>query len=226
MPIGGRCVWKIGAVDAGDSRARVHDGEKFTTRRQSPIRCAAQRSCIDRCNVVLRIALIAVRGECAATDVRAERTGVTAVGGGVGGVPSEGVADAPQAAGGFDFPDEAGDVVFGAGPVAGGDAERGAGAERAAVVGDFAVIKARRTRANFGKRPGGRLCIAPVSSVLAGVHASISADRRATRHRRVRRVVTTRLAGVVERFGLGVAAGGGQDKKRAEQRAGYRFSNL
>lgn len=56
---------------------------------------------------------------------------------------------AAHAAGGFDFPDEAGDVVFGAGPVGGRAAQRGDGGERCAAVGDFAEVEPGVARADF-----------------------------------------------------------------------------
>ncbi len=166
------CVDEISRVYSRTRSIENHQGEEFAPGGHAPAAGEAAQNCpVDSGDEFLGVAAYASR---TSTPIRCARIG--AVGGEVGAVPSVGAVFIAQTAGGFDFPGQSGDVVFGAGPIACRSSQRRSSAKHRAVVGDLAVVKALGARAGLGKLP--RRCggIAPIAAILARMGSGIASN--------------------------------------------------
>src|SRR5690625_480499 len=148
----------------------VNNTQQCITTRQAPVAVTAQTADVYICNILFRIATVGSMADAAilGTGVAVRAVAV---------VPGVDVVLVAQAAIiGFDLPNQAGDVVAGAGPVVGAAAQLGAGWKLIAAVGYFAVVKTifhaiiRRAGADFGQfAVAGRLVTAVLAVLPFGV---------------------------------------------------------
>ena len=137
------------------------------------------------------------RIQAAATGAAAERSRFTTIIS-LSRIPRVGVHATAKTRSSFDFPYQASDVVFGAGPRCGCNAERGASGKRRAIVGNLGEIETCCSGTEFAQRTDGGLYVTTIACVLSWVSASVTTDGCAARCGYVNRVVAGRLAGIVE----------------------------
>jgi len=209
-------VRKVSRIDARKIRAGMHQGEQFALGGHAPVVAAAERSRIDVGDELLSIAVRSVETVISAytgTDVGG--SGVARIGGAVAVVPGVGPGQVPQMRRVIDlhFPSELGNIIAGAGPVGGVGAQRetDAGAEIAAVVGDFAVVEAGGTPTGLAERAGFGLRVAPEAAILARVGRGVPGVGAGAGDENVRAVVAHVLPGIGQAGSAGSGRAQSQD---------------